>query len=141
MVSAGAVVYREDGGSRLYLLLHYPSGHWDLVKGKMEEGESARQTAVREAMEETGIVDLQFVDGFEESVRYDFHRSGRRVRKRVIFYLARTRAEDVTLSREHVGFSWLGFEDAVARATYGNARGVLAVAEKSLRGGSGARAG
>ena len=56
--SAGAIIFRENNSSRLYLLLNYPSGHWDFVKGKMEEGELPHQTVIREAKEETGIEDL-----------------------------------------------------------------------------------
>ena len=46
--SAGIVLFRRKEGERLFLLLHYPTGHWDFVKGKMEKGESTHQTAVRE---------------------------------------------------------------------------------------------
>ena len=31
--SCGVVLFREKDGITLYLLLHYPSGHWDLPKG------------------------------------------------------------------------------------------------------------
>ncbi len=36
--SAGIVLFRKEGAKNLFLLLHYPSGHWDFVKGKMEKG-------------------------------------------------------------------------------------------------------
>ena len=52
--SAGAIIFREIDNSRIYLLLNYPSGHWDFVKGKMEKDESTHQTVIREAKEETG---------------------------------------------------------------------------------------
>ena len=51
--SCGAVVYRMEKGRRLYLLLHYCEGHWDLPKGHVEAGESEEQTARREISEET----------------------------------------------------------------------------------------
>ena len=44
----------------------------DFVKGKMEEGESTHETAVRETKEETGITDVKFVDNFEEWIEYNF---------------------------------------------------------------------
>jgi len=70
-ISAGAVIFRKN--SRLqFLLLHYPSGHWDFVKGKIEVNENPNQTTIRETKEETGITDLDFVNGFEESVEYEF---------------------------------------------------------------------
>ena len=31
--SAGIVLFRKEESKILFLLLHYPSGHWDFVKG------------------------------------------------------------------------------------------------------------
>ncbi len=52
--SAGIVLFLEKSEEILFLLLHYPTGHWDFVKGKIESGETEIETAVREAKEETG---------------------------------------------------------------------------------------
>ena len=130
--SAGTVIFRESDNSRLYLLLHYPSGHWDFVKGKMEEGESPHQTVVREAQEETGIEDLEFVNGLEEEIKYDFQFEGELIHKKVIFYLAKTKTEKITISHEHQDFLWLNFEDSIKKITYENARSILTKAEKLL---------
>ena len=110
--SAGAVIFRKVNGERLYLLLHYPSGHWDFVKGKMEEGESTHQTVIRETQEETGISDLEFVNGFEEEIKYDFQFEGELIHKKVIFYLAETKTEQIIISHEHLGFLWTNFDNA-----------------------------
>jgi len=130
--SAGAVIYKKEGSGRRFLLLNYPSGHWDFVKGKMEEGETERQTAAREAEEETGIVDLRFVDGFRQTIEYGFQYGGVPVRKQVVFFLAETGTSDVTLSHEHLGYAWMGFEDALRRVTFDNARSVLTNAGNHL---------
>ena len=130
--SAGAIVFRENNGSRLYLLLNYPSGHWDFVKGKMEEGESPHQTVIREAKEETGIEDLDLFSGYEEEIRYDFQFEGELIHKKVIFFLAKTKTEKITISHEHQDFVWLSYEDAMKKTTYDNARSILSKAEKLL---------
>ena len=130
--SAGAVIFREKNNSRTYLLLHYPSGHWDFVKGKMEEGESPHETAIREAQEETGIDDLEFIDGLEEEIKYDFQFEGELIHKKVIFYLAKTKTEEITISHEHQDFLWLNYEDSMKKITYDNARSILSKAEKLL---------
>ncbi len=142
VVSAGAVIFREVRGrrrrggagedARRYLVLHYPSGHWDFVKGKVEPGETLYETAVREAREETGISDLEFIGGFTETVRYRFRSEGRTIRKKVVFYLARTGTGRVALSDEHVAYDWLGFKDCLRRATFENAKSVLRRAEDHL---------
>jgi len=69
--SAGIVLFRNDSDKNEFLLLNYPQGHWDFVKGKVEKGETPHETALRETKEETGITNIEFIDGFEESVEYD----------------------------------------------------------------------
>lgn len=130
-VSAGVVIFREDS-KLLFLLLYYPSGHWDFVKGKIEENENTHQTVVREAKEETGITDLDFVDGFEESIEYDFQYDGELIHKKVIFFLAKTSIEKIKISHEHLDYVWLEFEDALEKTTYQNARSVLSRANQLL---------
>lgn len=124
--SAGIVLFRDDGGRKMFLLLHYPSGHWDFVKGRIERDEQPREAAVREAREETGITDIEFVDGYEEKIQYSYQYDGRAVRKEVIFFLAKTNTSAVTLSDEHLNYTWLEFDEAHRKITYQNARNLLA---------------
>lgn len=49
--AAGGLVENEQGE---YLIM-FRRGKWDLPKGKMDEGETPDQTAIREVMEETGL--------------------------------------------------------------------------------------
>ncbi len=130
-ISAGAVIFRKN--SRLqFLLLHYPSGHWDFVKGKIEVNENPHQTTIRETKEETGITDLDFVNGFEESVEYEFQYDGELIHKKVIFFLAKTNAVEIKISYEHLDFVWLEFKEALEKITYRNARSVLSKANQLL---------
>ena len=64
-VSAGIILFNDN---KDFLLLNYPSKHWDFVKGKMETGETEHETALRETNEETGINDVEFLDGFKEEI-------------------------------------------------------------------------
>ncbi len=130
--SAGAIIYRSGEDGPVFLLLNYPSGHWDFVKGKVEEGETDRQTAAREAREETGIDDLAFMEGFEQTIEYDFQHEGTPVHKQVVFFLAETGAQSIRLSDEHTGYTWMGFEGAMRRVTFDNARSVLTSARNHL---------
>lgn len=123
--SAGIVLFREDGTKKMFLLLHYPSGHWDFVKGRIEKNEQQKEAAIREAREETGITDIEFVDGFEERIQYSYQYDGKLVRKEVIFFLAKTKTVDVMISDEHTDHIWLEYDDAYAKTTYQNAKRLL----------------
>lgn len=123
--SAGAILYQESPSGKLYLLLNYPSGHWDFVKGNIEKGETLKQTVLREIREETGITDISFVDGFEDKVEYHYQRDGELVHKEVVFFLAKTSTNDVILSHEHLDFVWLKFYEALQKLTYKTAQKLL----------------
>ena len=124
-ISAGCVLYRKQDGKTYFLLLHYEAGHWDFPKGHIEKGETHKHTVSREVKEETGIRKIKFVHGFQERIEYFYRREGRLVRKDVYFYLAGTNEKDVMISKEHTGFEWLPYEEALARLTYKNAKEVL----------------
>ncbi|MFB5611417.1 MAG: bis(5'-nucleosyl)-tetraphosphatase [Nitrosopumilaceae archaeon] len=130
--SAGAVIFRDSSDGIVFLLLHYPSGHWDFVKGKMEKNENPLQTVIRETKEETGISDLDFVDGFEENIQYNFQFEGELIHKKVVFYLAKTNTEKITISHEHLDFVWLDYKNALEKITYENAKLILSKANKLL---------
>jgi 8-oxo-dGTP pyrophosphatase MutT (NUDIX family) len=123
--SAGIVLFREDAGKKLFLLLHYPSGHWDFVKGRIEKGEQEKEAAIREAREETGITDVEFIDGFEEKIHYTYQYDGRIVKKEVVFFLGKTKTSDVTISYEHLDHVWLEYDLAHTKTTYQNAKNLL----------------
>jgi 8-oxo-dGTP pyrophosphatase MutT (NUDIX family) len=116
-----------------FLLLHYTSGHWDFPKGNIEAGESEKQAATREIREETGITDVEFLDGFRMKIEYNYRHGKRLVLKEVVLFLGRTRSRQVTLSHEHIGFAWRKYDEAVRQLTYSNATNLLAAAKEYLQ--------
>jgi len=130
--SAGIVLFRKEGSKILFLLLHYPSGHWDFVKGKMEKGESTHETAIREAKEETGITDITFLENFEEWIKYDFQYQGELVHKKVVFFLAETKTKEVMISHEHLDYTWMDYNTSMEKTTFDNAKTVLTRAQMLL---------
>lgn len=123
--SAGTVLFIEESKEKLFLLLHYPTGHWDFVKGKIENNESLEQAAIRETKEETGITDIEFIKGFKEKIEYSFKFNGDIVQKEVIFFLAKTNTKQVMISNEHLDYVWLDFNNALNKITYENAKNIL----------------
>ena len=130
--SAGIVLFRSDSGKNEFLLLKYPQGHWDFVKGKIEQNETSHEAAQRETKEETGITNIEFIDGFEESVEYDFRFENEDIHKKVIFFLAKTNEKKINLSHEHNDFVWLGYSDALKKTTFRNAKNVLSKTNEFL---------
>ena len=55
IVAAGGIVQNEEGK----ILFQLRRGRWDLPKGKLEEGETIEECAVREVEEETGLRNIE----------------------------------------------------------------------------------
>ena len=136
--SAGGVVVRGDtaGGGEV-LLITVAGGRWQLPKGRVEEGETAEQAAVREVAEETGVrgrvrAELPAID-------YWFSRVDRRIHKRVDYFLlddAGGSTDDYD-PHEVDGAAWLPWDEALARLTFDNERRVVVAARHAALGGGG----
>lgn len=133
--SSGAVVYHteSEGADPEFLLLNYTAGHWDFPKGNIEHGEQEKEAASREIREETGITDVEFIDGFRMKIDYRYRHGKRLVHKEVVLFLARTGTKQVVLSHEHVGFAWKNYDDALDHLTYRNAKNLLMAAKEFLK--------
>lgn len=129
-VSAGIVIVSEK--PRKYLLLHCHPGHWDFAKGKIERGETAEKTAIRETEEETGVTDIEILPGFKEEIHYFYKQKGELVNKTVTFFLGFTKTKKIKLSHEHKAYEWLPYDKAVEKLTFKTAKEVLIAANKFL---------
>lgn len=118
-------MFREENGEKLFLLLHYPSGHWDLPKGHCEKGETEHETAGRELLEETGISDIEFIEEFRLPISYTYRRNKKLSNKQVVFFLGKSSSKDVKLSFEHQNFVWLPYEKSLDKLTFDNAKNLL----------------
>ena len=111
-----------------FLLLRYlrdGKEWWDYAKGHIEKGEKSLEAMKREINEETGLSDIEVVPGFSSYTKYFFRSEGKNVFKVVDFHLVRSRSKDVRLSKEHAGYAWLPYEEALARLTHKNAKEML----------------
>jgi len=138
--SAGAIIYRIEKGKKLYLLLHYAAldhraskDYWDFAKGHVEAGEKEIDTVKREVKEETGLDNLEFVDGFNAWMKYFFVFEGKKIFKVVTYLLAKTPTKKITISGEHIGYDWLPYEEALERLNFKNAKCMLTKANDFLK--------
>ncbi|MCZ7535990.1 MAG: NUDIX hydrolase [Acidimicrobiia bacterium] len=122
MLAAGGVVIRGSGDAAEVLVVHRPRyDDWSLPKGKVDEGETDMDAAVREVEEETAVT----AEPLEElaTVRYMDHR-GRP--KRVRYWRMRVVAEaDLVPSDEVDVARWLPLDEAASLLTYEHDRALL----------------
>jgi len=128
--SAGAIIF-FDNEKREFLIISNEKERWDFPKGHIEEGETPEQTAVREVKEETGL-DIEFIDGFKEKISFFFKKGKELVKKDVIFFLAKAKSKNVTLSFEHIDYKWLNFEEALNKLTFKDSKNLLIKANQFL---------
>ena len=114
-ISAGFIVFRHTKEGLLFLVLYHRGAYWNFPKGKIEKEERSFEAALRETREETGLTarDLRVIRDFKTREQFAFRRSGQKVFKIIIFYLAETRTPQVRISdRSHQGYGWFPYREA-----------------------------
>lgn len=113
---AGFVIYRRTHEGVKFLLLYRRGSYWNFPKGHFEVGETSLEAALREVEEETGIrkSELRMINGFRAYEKFYFQRGEEKIHDTVTLYLAETHKAEVRISpREHSGFGWFVYDDAV----------------------------
>src|SRR6478752_2877666 len=137
--SAGGVLVRRLGGRWVVAAIRpagKPPGVWALPKGRIDDGESAEATALREE-EETGARGRSL--GKLGDVRYWFNWEGERVFKVVSFFLVRYErgrlgALPDAFRHEVAEVRWLPLDDAPQLLAYGGERDMARNAQARLAG-------
>jgi 8-oxo-dGTP diphosphatase len=138
--AAGGLLWREGPTGPLLALVHRPRRNdWSLPKGKLDDGESWEEAALREVEEETGCGAR--IAGFAGATSY----FGRRAPKLVLYWhmtLAREGRLDAGDEIDEV--AWLAPDAAVARLDYELDRRLVARSPfpgpRPTRGGAGSAA-
>ena len=100
---------------------------WQGVAGKIEDGETASQAAIRELKEETGFNPHKMFVADHISSFYESHFD--RINLVPVFGIE-VRNENVILSEEHSAYEWLEFEKAYSRLTWnGQKKGLKVIYE------------
>lgn len=133
ILAAGGIVWGpEPGGSRV-ALIHRPrhGGDWSLPKGKLQQGESLEQGALREVEEEIGckanlgpIVGLTYYPINEDS------------NKLVVFWsMEPVHVASFVPSEEVDRLEWLSPSEAIKRLSYAQEKELVAKAAEEGDGG------
>lgn len=131
--SCGAVVLRRDASSgEFYILMirHRPGGYRSFPKGHVERGETERETAIREVMEETSVA-ISIVPDFRHVVYYT---PAPAVEKEVVYFLGRTEQVYVHPRRGEIAqVEWIPLARAEQYLTHDNDKKVLDAARQKLK--------
>tara|TARA_R110002049_G_scaffold13497_5_gene58320 strand:- start:120 stop:707 length:588 start_codon:yes stop_codon:yes gene_type:complete len=85
VVAGGGVVTNKDGK----VLFIYRNDKWDLPKGKIDNGETIEECALREVEEETGVKGLK-IENFLKTTYHIFKRNGKQKLKEVHWFAMKT---------------------------------------------------
>jgi len=130
-------IYRNTDAGPVYLMLKRSTGKyyehlWQGVAGKIEKGETAGQTVIRELKEETGKNPVKMFAADHIASFYDARKD--RIQMVPIFGIEVENSE-VQLSEEHSEYKWVSFEEALALLTWkGQKEGLRTVHDEIMSG-------
>ncbi|MFL3015125.1 MAG: NUDIX pyrophosphatase [Candidatus Neomarinimicrobiota bacterium] len=125
-----AYVYRQTQEGIKFLLLKRAKTKiyehlWQGVAGKIEEGETAVETAIRELMEETGFKPFRMFTADHVSKFYEAKWDTINL---VPVFGIEVKKSEVSISKEHCDFKWVDFELASKTLVWqGQKEGILSV--------------
>lgn len=128
MSCVSAHVLGRIQGVPYYLLIRrcspYLFGTWQMVSGKVEEGETAWQAALREIWEETGLRPDHFYSA--DAVETFYMKDCDQVMHCPVFVAMVTNPGPVKLCpREHDAFAWVDLDEALQRLVWSEQKRVL----------------
>ena len=131
--SCGALVIRHDaqtGNDYILMIRHRPGGYRSFPKGHVEAGETERETAMREVLEETSVR-ITILPDFRHVVCYA---PAPGVEKEVVYFLARTEQVEAKPRRGEIAqVEWIPLQQAERCLTHDNDKRVLKAALDKLQ--------
>lgn len=115
--SCGAIVLKKENDEFKVLLLKHQKGHISFPKGHVENGETEKETAIREIKEETNL-DVKFIEGFRKVISYSPKEN---VLKDVVYFLAYPLNNDLVIEEKEIKEAyWVSLKEAFDLNTHNN---------------------
>ena len=137
-ISSGGVIFkRKDNSFEVALVSKKKGKIWCLPKGHIEEGESLKETAIREVKEETGLRG-DIVNKVDDIIYWYSNKDKKgeliKIFKRVYFFLLKY-VEGETKDHDHEveNVQWFDIKKARKILTYKTEQDVMKKAEKILK--------
>lgn len=123
---------RQEGKWSVFLIQHKKGRYWGFPKGHAEPNESQQESALRELKEETNLELVRFLQEEPIIEEYSFLLKGKRVYKRVLYFVAEVKGV-VKLQKEEIQDGvWVPFPDALDTVTHPEGKAILAQVMKNL---------
>lgn len=109
---------------------------WTIPKGHIEPGETAKQTAVREIGEESGLHHVQVLTWLGK-IHFKYRRQDKLVLMTTQIYLVRSLDDHEKPQKEKWmnGIKWFKFNDALDAIEYDDIEKLMLIAKKKIRAG------
>ncbi len=123
IIAGGGIVFNKEEE----ILLIYRRGCWDLPKGKIEEDESIENGAIREVVEETGIMSVGKTSHFTDSFHF-YTQNGEIILKKTHWFLmSDIHYKDLVpqLEEEITEVKWAKKKDLNSYKTYASIEDIL----------------
>ncbi len=131
--SAGGIVAKKEK-DQVFVLIIQHSGHlgWGFPKGHIEAGETVQQAALREVQEETGIKG-EIIKKVGD-ISYMYNKDGKKIAKKVTFYLMRYVAGDIVNHNWEVSaLIWVPVSQVEERLSFAGERRLWAKVSPHVR--------
>ena len=136
--TAGGIVFRMTPDNRdiEILLIQDSKNRWTIPKGHIEPGETAKQTAVREIGEESGLKDVDVLTWLGK-IHFKYRRLDKLVLMTTQVYLVQSmnKKEHPTKEKWMNGIRWFGFSEALDAIEYADIEKLMLIAKKKIRSG------
>jgi ADP-ribose pyrophosphatase YjhB (NUDIX family) len=136
--TAGGIVFRmtEDSKDIEILLIQDSKNRWTIPKGHIEPGETAKQTAIREIGEESGLKNIEML-AWLGKINFKYRRLDKLVLMTTQVYLARAMDDSEKPIKEKWmnGIKWFKFGEALDAIEYDDIEKLMLIAKKKIRSG------
>lgn len=136
--TAGGIVFRmtPDQKDIEILLIQDSKNRWTIPKGHIEPGETAKQTAVREIGEESGLKHVDVLTWLGK-IHFKYRRMEKLVLMTTQVYLVQSldKNEHPTKEKWMNGIRWFGFSEALDAIEYADIEKLMLIAKKRIRSG------
>jgi 8-oxo-dGTP pyrophosphatase MutT (NUDIX family) len=125
------VISVRDGVPFVAMIATRGRTRWGLPKGAVAQGETSEAAALREVLEETGLV-AQIVKQLD-TIEYFFRASDTLIRKRVDFYLMLHIGGELKPQLSEVDdVEWVELSEGIRRASFASEKKLLEAAQQEL---------